>query len=324
MRIAISKIKLQPGRPEYGRTRRPWARRRRPRRMPIILAERGQFYVLAGHSHIMEAEKSGEDRIECIVRKTVSQEERDALQLHDEYFSSLLPPMKMAESFIRFRERYDVTQQELARRTGITAGTIHHYESLLRTLSTNLKKYVDNGALTFKEARCIADIDGKDRQMELARPFIDSRLSSVHVEALASKAKSNPDESVERLVSELLGNDEPVQEGEHGLDKADQKHSADSSMRLDEIIPPQISVDRDLEGLQQTAFSLAGSFEQLMSIDIPEYRKLRLISTLRILSRRVEMALGHLNAGRATREYKPPKPMFTATTSAVMSVASKR
>ena len=292
MRIAIENILPDPERPEYDRTHRAWARRRRQRRMPVVLAEQGKFYLLCGHNAIDAAHRAGEDIVECVVRQGVSDEEREEFRLADEYFSSLLPPIKMAESFINYREKYHVTQQELARRTGITAGTVHHYESLRKTLSPKLQENVDRGELTFKEARCIADIDGHQRQEELAQPFIDSRLSSVHVEELVSKAKANPtmDPSAliaEYVVAEPVAEDRVVASVTNGA--TENGHSLIHVERLNG------RYENDLEGMQKDAFLLAGSLEKLASAEIPEYRRLRLVSTLRILSSRLNIALDHLN-----------------------------
>ena len=292
MRIAIENILPDPDRPVYDKAHRAWARRRRQRRMPVVLAEQGKFYLLCGHNTIDAAQRAGEDLVECVVRQGVSDEEREEFRLTDEYFSSLLPPIKMAESFIRYREKYHVTQQELARRTGITAGTVHHYESLRKTLSPKLQNHVDRGELTFKEARCIADVDGHQRQEELAQPFIDSRLSSVHVEELISKAKANPQRPSADLISEYVV-DEPKAETVERVQPTNgvevNGHAAIRGGRLNG------SYHDDLEGMQENAFMLAGSLEKLSSADIPEYRRLRLVSTLRILSSRLNNALDHLN-----------------------------
>ncbi len=290
MRIAIDKILPDPNRPTYDRAHRAWARRRRQRRMPVVLAEGGRFYLLCGHNTLEAAKRSGEERVECIVRQGVSDEERDELRLTDEYFSSLLPPIRMAESFIDFRERYRVTQQELARRTGITAGTVHHYESLRKTLSPKLQLHVDQGDLTFKEARCIADIDGHTRQEELAEPFIDSRLSSVYVEDLVSKAKADPSIPSNELIAEYLEDEDAVVV--ETVDFTNGNANGQDGVHGQRVVG---EYGDNLEGLQEDAFLLAGSFEKLVSVEIPEYRRLRLASTLRILASRLNVALDHLD-----------------------------
>lgn len=292
MRIAIENILPDPDRPVYDKAHRAWARRRRQRRMPVVLAEQGKFYLLCGHNTIDAAQRAGEVLVECIVRQGVSDEEREEFRLTDEYFSSLLPPIKMAESFISYRDKYHVTQQELARRTGITAGTVHHYESLRKTLSPKLQDHVDRGELTFKEARCIADVDGHQRQEELAQPFIDSRLSSVHVEELISKAKADPQKPSADLIAEYVVEDPKVEPVEHQHTTNGVEVNGHTTIRGGRM---NGSYPDDLEGMQENAFMLAGSLEKLASADIPEYRRLRLVSTLRILSSRLNNALDHLN-----------------------------
>lgn len=292
MRIAIENILPDPERPAYDNAHRAWARRRRQRRMPVVLAEKGSFFLLCGRNTIDAAQRAGEELIECIVRQGVSDEEREEFRLADEYFSSLLPPIRMAESFINFRDKFHVTQQELARRTGITAGTVHHYESLRKTLSPKLQENVDRGELTFKEARCIADLDGYARQEELAQPFVDSRLSSVHVEELIAKAKTNPSVSSAELISEFVPDEPKI---EKKVEKTEVKPVEQNGVMSIHASRLNGRYDSDLEGMQEDAFLLAGSLEKLASTEIPEYRRLRLVSTLRILSSRLNIALDHLN-----------------------------
>ena len=295
MRIPIENILPDPDRPIYDKTHRAWARRRRQRRMPVVLAEKGKFYLLCGRNTIDAAQRAGEDLVECVVKQGVSPEEREEFRLADEYFSSLLPPIKMAESFIHYREKYHVTQQELARRTGITAGTVHHYESLRKTLSPKLQTFVDRGKLTFKEARCIADIDGYQRQEELAQPFIDAKLSSVHVEELVAKAKSDLSIDSAALIAEFVG-EEPTSE----KPKLEIVEDEQPQNGLELVHAQRINGDYDdLEAMQKDAFLLAGSLEKLTSAEIPEYRRLRLVSTLRILGSRLNIALDHLNRQKA-------------------------
>ena len=260
--------------------------------MPVVLAEKGKFYLLCGHNTVDAAQRAGEELVECIVRQGVTDEERRELRLTDEYFSSLLPPIKMAESFINYREQFHVTQQELARRTGITAGTVHHYESLRKTLSPKLQEHVDRGELTFKEARCIADLDGHDRQEELAQPFIDSRLSSVHVEELVAKAKAEPSITSTDLIAKFVVDEPPTLKKVVETPPVEVARNGQAAIHAERL---NGTYENDFEGMQEDAFMLAGSLEKLASSEIPEYRRLRLVSTLRILSSRLNNALDHLN-----------------------------
>ena len=316
MRIAIENILPDPQRPVYDKTHRAWARRRRQRRMPVVLAEKGKFYLLCGHNTVDAAQRAGEELVECIVRQGVTDEERRELRLTDEYFSSLLPPIKMAESFINYREQFHVTQQELARRTGITAGTVHHYESLRKTLSPKLQEHVDRGELTFKEARCIADLDGHDRQEELAQPFIDSRLSSVHVEDLVAKAKAEPSITSADLIAKFVVDEPPTLKKVVETPPVEVARNGQAAIHAERL---NGTYENDFEGMQEDAFMLAGSLEKLASSEIPEYRRLRLVSTLRILSSRLNNALDHLNRYKTNgvvRNHNGSRKQFAQTAKA--------
>lgn len=316
MRIAIDNILPDPDRPVYDKAHRKWARRRRQRRMPIVLADKGKFYLLCGFNSIEAAERAGEDVIECVVRQGVSDEERESLRVADEYFSSLLPPIKMAESFIKFRDDFSVTQQELARRTGITAGTVHHYESLRKTLSPKLQDHVDRGDLTFKEARSIADMKEFGKQEELAAPFIERKLSSVHVEDLVARAKADPEKTSADLIAEFAPTMPKVKKPAAEVEVT--KHDNND---LEPVPFTRLngSYKDDLAGMQEDAFMLAGSLEKLASSEIPEYRRLRLVSTLRILSSRLNYALDHLNRYKTngtSRTHSRSRPRRTETVNA--------
>jgi len=184
VRIPISKIIPDPGLPENLESVRDLPRGSRTARDPVVLAEKGRYVLLAGARRLRTAMEAGEKELDCTVKEAVTEQEKWELQLAEQYHSSLVPPMQLGRAFIQYRDKYGVTQQELARRTGITPGTIHHYESLIRTLAPGLGGKVDSGELTFKEARSIADIEDHERQMEIAKPFVDGVLSSVHVERI--------------------------------------------------------------------------------------------------------------------------------------------
>ena len=202
--------------------------------------------------------------------------------------------MQLGRAFIRYRDKYGVTQQELARRTGITPGTIHHYESLIRTLAPGLGDKVDSGELTFKEARSIADIEDHERQMLIAEPFINGTLSSVHVERIVGRAKGAPELTVEQLIEEVVNGKRP--------------ETVQASAPATEPKQESAPRERNTESLESTVLHLAGELDALPMQVIPEYRRLKLISSLRILDSRLRTALAALNSGQAL-ESPVPKPM---------------
>ena len=170
-------INPRPGLPnEPAATRAAERHRGRASETPVVqpIAD-GGYMLLSGRRRVKAAREAGATEVEVNIRKRVTRQERQELRLSEQYHNGLVPPMVMAKEFYSYRRSHGITQQELARRTGITPGTIHHYESLIRTLDPRLGRRVDAGDLTFKEARSIADIDGHKRQREIAEPFLSGR-----------------------------------------------------------------------------------------------------------------------------------------------------
>ncbi|MCH7642842.1 MAG: ParB N-terminal domain-containing protein [Chloroflexi bacterium] len=247
------------------------------------------YIIVVGERLWMAARRSGLTDIDGQVRAGIPEQEVRELQLSENYHHEKIPAMQLGRAFLEYREEHSVTQQELARRTSITPGTIHHYESLIRNLDPELGKKVDSGELTFKEARSIADIDDHSRQREIAAPFVSGQLSSVYVERIVGRAKSFPAKSIDDLLDEVVNGAKPAPAPEPA-----------PPVRAPE---PVIRQRKDLEGM---LLQLAGQLDSLPLQTIPEYRRLKLVSTLRILDSRVQLALHHLSRGPLSGSGMPP------------------
>tara|TARA_B100000676_G_C18091631_1_gene860470 strand:- start:525 stop:1589 length:1065 start_codon:yes stop_codon:yes gene_type:complete len=291
LKIPIDQIFPDPGLPRQAKKngRRESARSMRSKRDPVVLPTNNGYLLLAGERKLAAARDAGEVSVECTVKEEVTAQERWEFSLAEQYHSSLVPPMQLGRAFMEYRDNHDVTQQELARRTGITPGTIHHYESLIRTLDQGLGEKVDSGELTFKEARSIADIDDHVRQREIAQPFIDGRLSSVHVERIVGRAKTSATLSIEDIIEEVVnGKPAPELEPEPAP-----------------VIQRAIPVEADTALIENAVLKIAGELDAMQLQVIPEYRRLKLISSLRILDSRLKSALASLNGGVAVASAVP-------------------
>ena len=313
MKIPVSRIvkdaehsDVRGGSRENGDARRRGAspsyrRSARGTRPPIVRPAGDSTYLLVvGARHWRDSVAAGETEMECNVRDDLTEQDVRELQLAERYHTASMPPMGLGKAFMVYRDTYNVTQQELARRTGITPGTIHHYESLIRTLDPELGKHVDSGELTFKEARSIADISDFERQAEIAEPFLSGRLSSVYVERVVGLAKSAPELSVEQIIEEVVNG---------------RKAPAPEPLPVKEPQEPGVF---DASRLAGGILEVAGELDALQLQAVPEYRRLKLISSLRILETRVSMALTFLNSGQAVESdvLRPMgKPTVTEHTS---------
>jgi ParB-like chromosome segregation protein Spo0J len=291
LKIPIDQIFPDPDLPRPSRSngRRESTRSVRSKRDPVVLSTDDGYMLLAGERKLAAARDAGDVMVECTVKEEVTEQERWELSLAEQYHSALVTPMDLGRAFMEYRDQHEITQQELARRTGITPGTIHHYESLIRTLDPGLGEKVNSGELTFKEARSIADIDDHARQREIAQPFIDGRLSSVHVERIVGRAKTSATLTIEEIIDEVVNGKRPVERGPEPAP----------------VIQPAAPVEADTELIENAVLKIAGELDALQLQVIPEYRRLKLISSLRILDSRLKSALASLNGGVAATTAVP-------------------
>src|SRR3990167_2192522 len=120
------------------------------------------------------------------------------------YAAKDLSPVSLGDLMLRCRRELGISQQELARRSGITPGTLHHYESCA-LLPEPYRGYAVNGRLTFKEARSLADLNHHDPRFDdIANIFVHGRLSSAYVESVVHEAKADPSAAVDVIVERAL------------------------------------------------------------------------------------------------------------------------
>ncbi len=246
--------------------------------IPVVeKISKNKYKLVSGAEKIHIATEKGESKVNCNIIGDLNDEEKGALNLRLLYQGSESCPITLGERFLKFREEFSITQQQLAKKTGITPGTIHHYESLIKTLAPSLKKNVKNKELTFKEARSIADIDDHERQINLAKPFLSGELSSVHVEKIVSIAKKHQDADVKAIIESVTKGKQIIQERKAKPEKIIQENIVDFNSIDSRIL--KISAEIDL----------------IQSEEIPEFKRLKLISSLRILQSRTQIALSSLN-----------------------------
>ena len=246
--------------------------------IPVVeKLSKNKYKLVSGAEKIHIATEKGEHTVNCNIITDLNKEEKGALDLRLSYQGSETCPITLGEKFLDFRKEFSITQQELAKKTGITPGTIHHYESLIKTLAPKLKINVKNKELTFKEARSIADIDDYDRQLQLAKPFLKGELSSVHVEKIVSLAKKHPTTEVKVIIESVTKGKQIVEEKKPEPEK--------------KIIENPV----DFGSIDARILKISAEIDLIQSEEIPEFKRLKLISSLRILQSRTQLALSSLN-----------------------------
>src|SRR3990167_3401362 len=116
------------------------------------------------------------------------------------YAAKDLSPVALGDLMLRCRRELGISQQELARRTGITPGTLHHFEALA-LMPEPYRGYTDTGKLAFKTARPLTALVSAPRFADIAALFTSRRLSSTYIEVVARMAKLHPKAEVDEVVA---------------------------------------------------------------------------------------------------------------------------
>ena len=274
--VDVDAIDYPHDRPRYP-SRRRWARRKHrvdeghPARHPVVLKVGGEFLLLMGTTNLSTAERAGHEQVQCQVLHEASDEDRDVFRLMDEFYSSLLPPMRMAEAFSTLRKRHGISLTKLRERTGISPGTVHHYESLLKTLAPDLRKHVDSGALTFKVARAIADMPSEDRQTVMAQPFVRGELNSMSIEKLTKQAKTLNITDMNKMLQAAVCERRDRIEGK-----------GEPEMAIEKVAPATP------DDLQASIMEMAAGLETLEVGKVPSYQRVSILKALRLLRSRID------------------------------------
>jgi len=278
MKIDLNEIKIQPEHPvfKYKPVKALLNKRNSSQQKPVVIKIKNEYLLYSGEKIFRNAKNTNKSKIDCNVKEKI--EDIDSVNLSEIYFSGLKTPTKIAKDFIKFRKINKISQQELSRRTGITPGTIHHYESLIRKLSSKLLESLDKGDLTFKEARCIADIDDVDLQNKIAKPFVSGEISSVYVEKIIGNLKKNPKTDIDTIIRSAINGKEI------------------NPKRKIEIENKTIIEEGKNLSIEEKILHFAMELDSVKEDEIPEYRRLRVISTLKILDSKIKSTLNHMNS----------------------------
>lgn len=192
-------------------------------------------------------------------------------------YRSDAPRLTIARAFARYQDAHG--QREAARRLGITAGALYHYVSIATRLAPDLQAALEQGRLNFKEARALAGIRSHTRQYEVAQAFLDGRLTSHRVERVVNLARRNPAMPAEEVYKMAL----------HANNNPYLPTPSPSPSPTPPPTPPSTPPTPD--ALADAVLKLAGELEALLYTKTPEVQRMKLVSSLRILKRRLDAVL---------------------------------
>ncbi|HVS14957.1 MAG TPA: ParB/RepB/Spo0J family partition protein [Thermoanaerobaculia bacterium] len=155
----------------------------------VTLEEDGSAAIVAGERRWRAARLAGLAEVPVVVRDAMDDRQRLELALVENLQRTDLNPVEEAEAYELLRERFGMSQEEIANRVGKGRPTVTNTLRLLR-LPEEIRDLLRAGRLTAGQARPLLAVTDRERQLTLARRAAREGLSARQLEALAAERSS--------------------------------------------------------------------------------------------------------------------------------------
>jgi ParB family transcriptional regulator, chromosome partitioning protein len=181
---------------------------------PIVVrqVEDAAFLVVAGARRLAAARLLKLRQVPCVVMQC-SDTEALVISLTENLQRSDLDPIEKACALQRLLEDFELTQEEIGRRVGMSQSTIAHYLRLL-TLPREVRLMISEGALSMGHGKVLAGMDDEHRVIDAALHCISKKKTVREFEAWVAGARIKGDERTSR---ESLKNKREERELRNGL-----------------------------------------------------------------------------------------------------------
>ena len=185
---------------------------------PILVTRDGErFRIVAGERRSRAARLAGLTRVPVLVREGLEDRDHLLYALVENVQRRDLTPMEEAEAYWHLKDKFGMTQEEVAERVGKDRTTVANAMRLLK-LPAEIRAQVEDGLLSAGHARALLAISSAADQETLAREFLRRGLSVRAAEARvqdflaggpkrkAAAAESDPDtRDAEKRLQRALG-----------------------------------------------------------------------------------------------------------------------
>ncbi|HEU4386186.1 MAG TPA: ParB/RepB/Spo0J family partition protein [Blastocatellia bacterium] len=157
---------------------------------PIVVRRSGErFQIIAGERRWRAAQKAGLHKVPCLI-KDVAEENTLELSLIENLQREDLNPIEEANAFKRLLEKFQLTQEEIARRIGRDRSSITNSLRLLK-LPKEIQSLVEQDKLSMGHARALLSITLADKQKAAAEQILRGQLSVRETELLVKRIQGS-------------------------------------------------------------------------------------------------------------------------------------
>ena len=154
----------------------------------IVVHDNGKYMIIAGERRWRAAKLAGVDKIPALVRN-LDDQSRLEMAIIENVQREDLSPLEMATAFLKLREQFNLSPEEVAKRVGKARSTVDNIIRLLN-LPDSAKRALLKGLITEQHARAILSLKGEDKkQEELLELILQNKWTAPRAEAFVTAYK---------------------------------------------------------------------------------------------------------------------------------------
>jgi len=187
---------------------------------PVVLraVANGRFQMVAGERRWLASRRAGKTTIPAVVRQ-ISNEQAMEITIIENLQREDLNPVEQARAFERLSREFNMTQEQIATRTGKDRASIANFIRLLK-LPEPVQKAMEEGVLSIGHGKVLLGLAGFPEHLErAAREVIAKQFSVRQTEELVSRLL-NPQSEEQKQEKPVRVLDPNVREAQRSLEGA--------------------------------------------------------------------------------------------------------
>jgi ParB family chromosome partitioning protein len=185
---------------------------------PIVVRELpgGRYQLIMGERRWRASQAAGKATIPAMVRQ-VSDEQTMEMTIVENLQRADLNPIEQARAFERLSREFNLTQEQIAARTGKDRASVGNFLRLLK-LTKSIQNLVEQGDLSFGHARALLGLESSKSLTDAVERILGEHLSVRQTEAMIA-AMLNPERKPERAAATPPAQDPNVREAQDRLQR---------------------------------------------------------------------------------------------------------
>lgn len=168
---------------------------------PLVVNDQkdGTYLIIAGERRYRASKLAGLEKVPCIV-KDYSEKQIKEISIIENLQREDLNPIESARAIRQLMEEYNMTQEAVSERIGVSRPNIANTLRLL-SLCPEVIKMVEESKLSAGHARCLVPVQDYNQQIKLATSASDNKMSVRDLERVV-KNILNPKMPAQRIPQE--------------------------------------------------------------------------------------------------------------------------